>query len=123
MIKTKKGASIISLTICTVVVALVTTALVFANRNSAMYRAQLLQEKNSQVVEKTAYTKVYSLSEVTSIARQAYANNYLSFYDNEVDLTGFEALVIGEMMQQIPQDQLDNYNITVTVDGVNVEYK
>lgn len=123
MLKVKRGASIISLALCAVALTLVTTALVVATNNSAIFRAQMIERNQSQVVESSAYTKVYKISEVRNIARQAFANNYLSFYDNEVNLEGFEALVLGEMMQQIPQNQLENFVIQVTSDGVNVQYK
>ena len=122
MINKKRGVSIISLTLCAVAITLVTTALVVATNNSAMYRAQKYINENTKQVESYAYTKIYSISEVTNIARQAFANNYLSFYDGEVDLDGFEALILGEMMQQIPVNQLENYNINVVDDGVFVEY-
>lgn len=116
----KKGASIISLAICAVAITLVTTALVVATNNSAAYRASRMIKEN-KVVESYAYVKTYSLEEVQKEARQAYANNYLSFYDKQVDLDGFYALVVGEMMQLIPQNQLDDYEIIVTSDGVDVK--
>jgi len=123
MLKGKKGTSLISLALCAVAITLVTTALVVATNNSAMYRYEKAQRQQSKVVESVAYTKIYRLDEVTNIARQAFANNYLSFYDNEVDLEGFEALVIGEMMEQIPQNQLEDYVINVSSEGVQVEVK
>ena len=123
MYRFKRGTSIISLALCAVAITLVTTALVIATNNSAMYRAQRVLEKQAKVIETSAYTKIYKLSEVKNIARQAFANNYLSFYDSEVDLEGFEALVLGEMMQQIPLNQLENYIVDVSHDGVDVQYK
>jgi len=122
MLRSKKGASIISLALCAVAITLVTTALVVATNNSAEYRASKMV-KNNYVVESSAYSKTYRLTEVEQVAKQAFANNYLSFYDKEVDLEGFYALVVGEMMETIPQNQLENYNIIVTSDGVDVEYK
>ena len=121
MTKFKRGVSIISLALCAVAFTLVTTALVLATNNAAMYRANKTLNKQANIVEVSAYTKVYNLGEVRQIARQAYVNNYLSFYDKQVDLEGFEALVIGEMMQQIPLEQLEDYIVNVTDDGVNVE--
>lgn len=123
MLKNKNGASIISLALCAVAITLVTTALVLAQNNSEVYRAQMIERRQSQIVESSAYTRVYKLSEVRNMARQAFANNYLSFYDNEVDLEGFEALIIGELMQTIPQDQLEDFVFEVKPDGVNVEHK
>lgn len=122
MLRSKRGASIISLALCAVAIALVTSALVVATNNSAEYRASKMV-KTDYVVESSAYVKTYKLTEVEHIARQAYANNYLSFYDKEVDLEGFYALVVGEMMESVPQNQLENFNIIVTSDGVDVEYK
>lgn len=116
--KSKKGTSIISLVLCAVIVTLVTTALVLANRNSAMFRAAL--EDEDRVVEKSAYIKVYRTTEVRDIAKQAFANNYLAFYDGDVDLEGFKALILGEMMQQIPLNQLEDFDVNVTPDGVTV---
>ena len=118
----KKGASIISLALCVVAITLVTTALVVATNNSAEYRASKTVKEN-RVVESYAYVKTYSLAEVETIARQAYANNYLSFYDKEVDLEGLYALVVGEMMQVIPQNQLEDYDIIITSNGVDVKQK
>ena len=121
MLKGKKGASIISLALCAVALTLVTAALTIATNNSAMYRANEIAKKQVKVVENSAYTKVYRLSEVEQVARQAFANNYLSFYDKEVDLLGLEALVLGEMLETIPEKQLDNFRVIVTPDGVDVE--
>jgi len=123
MVKFKRGVSIISLTLCGIVMTLVTTALVLATNNSAVYRYEEAQRAKPRVIERRAYIKVYETYEVMNIARQAFANNYLSFYDKQVDLQGFEALVIGEMMQQIPQNQLEDFTITVTSDRVTVEHK
>lgn len=119
----KKNVSIISLALCAVAITLVTAALVVARMNDIDYKAQMMQEKQPQQVETQAYVKVYKLQEVVNIARQAYADNYLSFYDKQVDLEGFEVLVIGEMMQNIPHNQLEDYEIKVTSDGVDVQYK
>lgn len=123
MLNIKRGTSVISLVLCGVALTLVVSALVVATSNSAMYRAQMIAENNSKVIEHSAYTKVYTLSEVKTIAKQAFTNNYLALYDNEVGMSGFEALVIGEMRQTVPQEQLDNYNIYVTRDGIEVQYK
>lgn len=123
MLKVKRGASIISLALCAIAITLITTALVIAQNNSAVYRAQMVENSQSQIIDSSAYTKVYKLSEVRNIARQAFANNYLSFYDNEVNLEGLEALVIGEMMHTIPQEQLESFVVEVTPDGVDVQYK
>ena len=122
MFNGKRGASIISLALAAIAIAFTTTALVVATNNAARYRANSTLKKQVDIVETSAYTKVYSLSEVTQIAKQAYVNNYLSFYDKQVDLEGFEALVIGEMMHQIPLQQLEDYVIEVTYDGVDVEH-
>lgn len=123
MLKTKKGVSALSLVLCTVVVGLVVVALIVATNNSAAFRAQLTAKNQSDVVENSAYTKVYSLDEVKAIARQSFANNYILLYEGQVDMTGFEALIIGEMEQQIPARQLTNYNIFVTQDGIEVQSK
>ena len=123
MYKFKRGVSLISLMLCVVAMTLVTTALVISTNNSAIYRAQIALENQAKLVETSAYTKIYRLSEVRDIARQSFANNYLSFYDNEVDLEGFEALVLGEMMQQIPLNQLENFIVNISHDGVDVQYK
>ena len=123
MLNRKRGTSVISLVLCGVALTFVVAALVVATSNSAMYRAQMIAENNSKVIENSAYTKVYTLNEVKSIAKQAFANNYLALYDNEVGMQGFEALVINEMKKTIPQEQMDNYNIYVTRDGIEVQYK
>ena len=124
MFKGKRGVSIISLTLAAIAIALTTTALVVATNNSARYRAEEMRKNNKVVnVETKAYVKIYSLSEVRAIARQAFADNYLDFYNNNVNLEGFEALVIGEMMQQIPQNQLEDYVVTVTADSVVVHVR
>ena len=52
----------------------------------------------------------------------AIPESFDSFNDNEVNLEGLEALVIGDLMQIIPQDQLNNFLITVTADSVDVIY-
>ena len=123
MFNLKKGTSVISLILCAVAISLVTTALVVATNNSAVFRAQMLEREQTKNVESNAYTKVYKIDEVGSIARQAYVNNYLTFYNNEVNLQEFEQLIIQEMVQQIPQNQMGNYIIQVTPDGVYVQYK
>jgi hypothetical protein len=123
MLNTKKGASAISLVLCGVAMAFIVSALIVATNNSAMSKAQVIAQKEINVVEDLAYTKVYTLNEIKIVAKQAFANNYLSLYDNEVDMAGFEALVVGEMQQTIPQEQLDNYNIFVSQDGVEVQHK
>lgn len=123
MMNRKSGVSVISLVLCAVAITLVTTALVVATNNSAMFRAKMLRDEKTYQVESYAYTRVYKINEVRSIARQAFANNYLSYYDNEVDLDGFEALVIGEIMQKVPQNQLEEYIVQVTTNGVDVRYK
>lgn len=117
----KKGASIISLLLCVIAITLVTTALVVATNNSARYRASKIIDSRENVQESLASVKIYTKSEVISVARQAFVNNYIEFYDGNVDLEGFRALVIGEMMQVIPINQLEKYDIHVTKDGVTVE--
>lgn len=119
---TKKGTSIISLTLCAVALALVTSALVIANNNSAMYKLNEIAKDEIKPVETTAYVKIYSVDEVETVARQAFVDNYLSYWDEEVDLEGFTALVIGDVMRKIPLNQLDDFNIVVTEDGVKVNY-
>lgn len=123
MLKNKRGVSIISLVLCAVSVVLIISAVVVATNNSLMYRAYLIANRyvNETEAENLAYSKIYTKHEVIDIARQAFVNNYLSLYDNEVDFEGFKALVIGEMMQTIPINQLEDYNINITQDGVIVE--
>ena len=123
MLNRKKGTSAISLVLCGVALVLVTAALVVATNSSAMFRAQMIADNNSNVVENSAYTKVYTLGDVKSIAKQAFANNYLSLYDNKVGITEFKELVIGEIKQIIPEEQLNNYNIYITQDEIEVQYK
>lgn len=118
-----REVSVISITLCAIAITLVTTALVIATGNSATFRASMVKEQENNVVESSEYTKIYKLSEVQSLARQAYVDNYLSFYDKAVDLEGFKALVVGDLMQLVPENQLENYSITVTIDGVDVQYK
>lgn len=120
MLKDKKGTSIISLVLCAVAISLVTTALVVATNNAAVYRAQKMTYNNTKVVETSAYKDTDRVENVRKIANQAFVNNYLSFYDKQVDLEGFKALVIGEMMQTIPQNELEDYTIDITADGVSV---
>ena len=123
MLKNKRGVSIISLVLCAVSVVLIISAVVVATNNSLMYRAYLIANRyvNETEAENLAYSKIYTKHEVIDVARQAFVNNYLSLYDNEVDFEGFKALVIGEMMQTIPINQLEDYNINITQDGVTVE--
>ncbi len=123
MFNLKKGTSAISLVLCAIAITLVTTALVIATNNSAKFRAQMLEKEQVKSVESSAYTKVYKIDEVRSIARQAYVNNYLAFYNNEVNLQKFEQLIIQEMVGQIPQNQMESYVVEVTPDGVYVQYK
>ena len=120
MLKDKKGTSIISLALCAVAISLVTTALVVATNNAAMYRAQKMTYNNTKVVETSAYKDTDRVENIRNIANQAFVNNYLSFYDKQVDLEGFKVLVIGEMMQTIPQNELEDYIIDITADGVKV---
>lgn len=123
MFNLKKGTSAISLGLCAIAITLVTTALVIATNNSAKFRAQMLEKEQVKSVESSAYTKVYKIDEVRSIARQAYVNNYLDFYKNKVNLQKFEQLIIQEMVGQIPQNQMESYVVEVTPDGVYVQYK
>lgn len=120
MLKNKNGVSIISLVLCAVAVGLVTTALVVATNNSAEFRAARIMEKQNTIVDSSAYVKVYNLNEVENVAKQAYVDNYLSYYNKEVTLLGFEALVLGQMQETIPVKQLDNFTIYVTSDGIEV---
>ena len=122
MLKGKRGVSIISLCLCAVAIMFVVSAVVVTTNNSAMCEAERIVSQ-TKVVESSAYTKVYKISEVETIARQAFVNNYLAYYDGEVDLLEFEALVLGEMAQTIPMRQLDNYAVFVSADGVEVEYR
>lgn len=123
MLKRKVGASVISLTLAVVAIALITSALVIATNNSAVYRYEKAKKSQVKTVESVAYTKVYTIGEVRSIARQAYANNYLAYWNNDVDLDGFKALVIGEMMEQVPQNQLESFVVIITNDSIDVEFK
>ena len=123
MLKSKKGASIISLSMCAVAIMLITAALVVTTNNSAKYTAEqvVARRKNTAVEESLASTKIYTKAEVISVARQAYANSYLALHDEEVDLEGFEALVIGEMMQVLPIYEIEKYDISITENGVTVD--
>ncbi len=123
MLKGKMGASMISLILCAIAVTLVTAALVIANYNSAIFKAQQIANKNKAQFEISAYSKIYTKAEIEIIARQAFVDNYLSFYDKNVDFEGFEALIMGEIMRQVPVDQLEEYNIHVLTDGVIVEQR
>lgn len=116
----KKGASIISLAICALAITLVTTALVVATNNSAIYNAELMAREQNKITETSAYTEIYSLEQVTKIARQAFVDNYLSFFDKQVNLEEFIALVMGDIMEEVPSKQLNAYDIIVTEDGVDV---
>lgn len=120
MLKFKKGTSIISLALCAVAIIMVTCALVIATNNSAIYRAREILKQQNKPTQMDAYVKIYTKSEIETVARQAFANNYLAFYDNVVNIEGFEALVIGEIMQTIPEEQLEAYEINVTPDRVNI---
>lgn len=120
MINLKKGTSIISLVLCAVIISLVTAALVVTLNNTREYNL-VKARQNELSVENSAYVRVYTKSEVEQVARQAFADNYLSFYDKEVDLEGFEALVMGDILNEIPKYELDKYIVTVTADGIDVE--
>lgn len=121
MIKNKKGVSIISLVLCAVMVMFVVSAVAVATNNSAILRVREIARNQNNVEESLAYTRTYSKDQVMSVARQAFVNNYIELYDGKVDLEGFEALVIGEMMQTIPAEQLEEYNIIITEDGIYIE--
>ena len=124
MFKKKTGASIISLALCFVAIACVTTALVAANYNSAMYNAKELDRKSiTQVVDSSAYVKVYTIDEVRDVANQAFVDNYLAYHEGKLDLVGLEALVLGDIANKITLEQLDNYAVYVMEDGVDVLYK
>lgn len=120
MYEEKKKTSIISLALCALAIVLICAALVITTNNSAAYRASQL---NSSVVDRSAYVKVYVLEEVQEIAKQAYADNYLAYYDGEVKITGFENLIMAQILRTVPNNQLENYNIFVYNDGITVEYK
>ena len=123
MLKNKNGASIISLAMCLVAITLVISALVVATNNSARYAAEQVVAKSKKTVveESLASTRVYTKAEVVAVARQAFANSYLALHNEEVDLEGFEALVIGEMMQILPINEIEKYDIHITKNGVTVE--
>lgn len=123
MLKNKKGASIISLSLCAVAIFLVAAALFVTTKNAARFKAEQVIGENKQEVaeESLAITKIYTKAEVISVARQAFANSYLALHNEEVDLEGFEALVIGEMMQILPINEIEKYDIRVTSGGVTVE--
>jgi len=120
MLSDKRGTSIISLTLCLIVVIMIGTAVFIATSNSARYKVEQIINNKISPEESLANHKTYTHHEVTSIARQAFVNNYLAWYDGKVDLENFRALVIGEMMQTIPVDQLEKFDIHVTQDGVTV---
>lgn len=117
MEKLKKGTSIISITLCLVALVLVTSALVIAKRNDNIYKASLVK------TEEHAYVRVYSLDEVKHIARQAYADNYLSFVDGKTTITQFKKDVENEIKKVVPSTQIESFNIYVYEDGVDVQYK
>lgn len=121
MLRFKKGLSLITLVLCGVIITLGITALVVATNNSAIFMAKEIASKQNTVIETGAYTKIYSVHQVETVARQSFANNYLYLYDQEIDLEGFKVLVIGEIMQTIPAGQLENYDIQITADGVDVK--
>ena len=123
MLNRKKGASAISLVLCGMALSLVVAALVVATNNSAAFKAQMIAEKQTSIIENSAYTKVYSLSEIKAVAKEAYVNNYLLLFDEEIGISDFEALILGEIQLTIPYEQLENYNIFVTQDGIEVQYK
>lgn len=122
MFREKSGASAISLILCGVIITLVTTALVVATLNSGINRAQM-NEKQVNQMETLSYSKVYNIGEIRNIAKQSYVNNFISFYEGEVSLQEFKQLVLKDIMQAVPQEQLQEYVVNVTPDGVNVEYK
>lgn len=119
----KSGVAILSLILCTLVVGLVFAALAVATNNSAIFKAKLAVEKQNGVIENSAYIKVYTLEEIKAVARQAYANNYLALYEEQVDMSGFITLVLNEMNNTVPREQLSKYNVFVSQDGIEVQAK
>jgi hypothetical protein len=86
-------------------------------------QADILMHPNICSFVKGTLEDFSNKEEIRNIARQAYVDNYLPFYDNEIDFDGFVALVMGDIMQKVPANQLDGYNVIVTEDGVEVENK
>lgn len=122
MLNLKKGASIISIALCMVAIALVASALVVANNNHNEY----MMAKNSKVndsVEKSAYVKIYTKEDVENVARQAFVDNYLMYFDGDIGISGLEKIVIEEVSKQIPGNVLSNYVIEITPDEVIVDIK
>lgn len=116
MIKSKKGTSIISITLCLVALVLVTSALVIAKRNDSIYKASLVK------TEEDAYVKVYSLDDIKSIAKQSYVDNYLPFADGKISFFQFRQNVENEISKIVPFEQLVKVNIYVYKDGIDVQY-
>ena len=116
----KRGASIISIALCFIAISLVTGALAVAVWNDMSYKMNSMALRDSVVMDSSAYIKIYTKNEIVGVARQAFADNYLTFYDGVVDLEGLEALVIGQMEETVPRAQLDNYEVIVTANGVDV---
>lgn len=123
MLKNKRGASMFSIVLCLVAMTLIIATLLIVTNNSATMRAQWILNNSNVKVESLAYTKIYNINEVKDVARQAYANNYLDFYDHEINFEEFKTLVMNEIMKTIPTSQLDSYNIDITPDGIDVQYK
>ena len=78
MLKNKRGISMISLVLCALVVATITTALVLAKRNQEEYIKASRVESVRSIEETQAYVKIYTRSEVANIAKKAYVNNSCS---------------------------------------------
>ena len=121
MLGRKRGISIISLSLSIVAMGLVATALIVTTNNVAENRARAV--KPVRFVESSAYTKVYTKQEVENIAIKSFVDNYLPYYDGEITLVELEALVLGDLMQRIPKEQLDNYVVRITGDTVEVDNK
>ena len=116
----KRGVSLISIILCFVAISLVTAALVVAINNAADYRISSIAKNAVEIIDSSAYIKVYTKNEIDAIARQAFADNYLTYYDGVVDVEGLEALVISDIQEKVPEAQLENYEIIVTQNGVDV---
>ena len=123
MLKNKKGASAISLILCAIVISILTVAIVVAASNSATFRANERAKKEAKILNSQAYTKVYTLEEVQEIAKQAFVDNYISFYEEEVSFTEFKDLILAQINKTIPSSQMVKYNVYVYNDGVTVQYK
>ena len=124
MLKGKRGVSFISLAIFSLVFILIVVGIVCAVNGSREYKEELVAKRQrSVVIDKNSYVKVYSKNEIENVARQAYVDNYMQYLDNEVDLDGFSALVIGQMGRAIPSNQLDKYLIIVMDDGIDIVEK